>query len=64
MYHRLVIRITTLIYPRPFPFVLKPVICLGTGMGKESRKRERRRGFTEAHEDTFGDDVYNYLDLW
>ena len=42
----------------------RPVICLGTGMGKESRKRERRRGFTEAHEDTFGDDVYNYLDLW
>lgn len=39
----------------------RPVICLGTGMGKESMKRARRRGFTEAHEDTFGDDVYNYL---
>ena len=25
-------------------------------------KRARRRGFTEAHEDTFGDDVYNELD--
>lgn len=40
----------------------RPVICRGTCMGKASMKRARKRGFTEAQEDTFGDNVYNYLD--
>lgn len=30
-------------------------------MGKASMKRARKRGFTEAQEYTFGDNIYNYL---